>query len=241
MTPAPHTPMDPLAANTISTLGTYNLHQDAPSRICHKERPPDIFCATPNTSLYPIEPTLPDLPPVFDLPTPTTRYDSGFQASHESYSPYRQFDREGLNHTRPLYSLVGAWEIGPDLTCSRLEATSDATQDDNDVVEVQQENIESAVDTNARPLPMQDAAKPASQKKRYSEVVCKTCGQGFAGQYGPGNLKRHVLQMHSITSRRGYSCRVCKKFYNRSDALRCHEQQKHPGLAKRPKPRIRYR
>ena len=61
----------------------------------------------------------------------------------------------------------------------------------------------------------------------YLPVKCEQCSKVYTGQYGLGNMRRHVSLTHVGKS---YECRGCEKSYKRSDARRGHERKKHPNL-----------
>lgn len=56
--------------------------------------------------------------------------------------------------------------------------------------------------------------------------------------YGKGNLARHVRDKHgAVKSTNGKVCRVCYREYNRADAKKKHEWEKHHLEDARPKKR----
>lgn len=67
----------------------------------------------------------------------------------------------------------------------------------------------------------------ATVERQFPVVDCGQCEKRFTGQYALGNMKRHAKQMHPLKPRRDNNCRVCKKSYKRSDALRTHERKVH--------------
>lgn len=70
-------------------------------------------------------------------------------------------------------------------------------------------------------------ASPAP-KKTYPSIKCECCGKLFTGQYARGNMRRHASQKNPLKPRRDSSCHICKKTFNRSDAVRPHERRAHP-------------
>lgn len=59
-----------------------------------------------------------------------------------------------------------------------------------------------------------------------------------AFRYRKGNLKRHVRVFHSQElSTAGKTCRICQKLFQRPDATRKHEWDKHKVLSAKPKKR----
>lgn len=78
------------------------------------------------------------------------------------------------------------------------------------------------------------------QQPHLTPAVCQYCGKVFTGKYGPGNCKRHVQQTHeTIFDRVKKMCKVCKKTYNRTDAMRKHAWKKHRLEEFRPNKRRR--
>ncbi|PSN72828.1 hypothetical protein BS50DRAFT_170155 [Corynespora cassiicola Philippines] len=70
-----------------------------------------------------------------------------------------------------------------------------------------------------------------------AEGRCGECGKKFKGNYWPGNLKRHIKQMHLAKGLATIICRPCNKFYRRGDALRKHKWKIHGLLNCKPKKR----
>ncbi|KAG9186914.1 hypothetical protein G6011_10022 [Alternaria panax] len=69
---------------------------------------------------------------------------------------------------------------------------------------------------------------------------CDQCDRTFSGKYGKGNLRRHIIAFHNPQAVvLGGECRVCKKAYNRADATRKHEWEKHHILDAKPRKRAK--
>lgn len=138
---------------------------------------------------------------------------------------------------RRIKELLGTWEMIGDSTWARNNGHESADDD----VGVELNHAEPSFGYENRLLPSYyEEPVPAdlvtetnyAVKKEYPLVNCDVCGEQYTGQYGPGNLKRHVNQKHALRPRIDYSCRVCKRSYKRSDALRHHERQKHSSSIK---------
>lgn len=86
-----------------------------------------------------------------------------------------------------------------------------------------------------------DTHPPATNpRQHYPPSVCQHCEKVFTGKYGPGNCKRHTQQTHgTVLDRVRTVCRVCKKQYNRADAMRKHAWKKHRLEEFRPNKRRR--
>lgn len=79
---------------------------------------------------------------------------------------------------------------------------------------------------------------PTNPLRRYPPSACQQCEKVFTGKFGPGNLRRHVLQTHgSVLDRARHMCQECLKTYNRADALRKHSWKKHRQEDARPNKR----
>lgn len=59
---------------------------------------------------------------------------------------------------------------------------------------------------------------------RWHPSHCPLCNRVFKGQYGRGNMNRHMKHKHQSTPE--ITCRVCKKTYQRTDALHKHKKEK---------------
>lgn len=70
---------------------------------------------------------------------------------------------------------------------------------------------------------------PRSGKDRcldqWKDAPCLQCCKVFTGQYGRGNLARHVRHKHQAIPE--IICSFCEKTYKRTDALRKHVKERH--------------
>ena len=134
-------------------------------------------------------------------------------------------------------TLTGTWQMNDDFTwtlCDEDVSTLDASDDTGCAfgpatpTRYQEDDFMNALndlDNIAPHIRIESATK-----EKYPLVQCEQCGKAYTGRYGTGNMQRHVRLKHASELQKEYICIVCKKAFNRSDALLNHERQKHPTL-----------
>ncbi|XPS74841.1 hypothetical protein M3J09_006956 [Ascochyta lentis] len=144
---------------------------------------------------------------------------------------------------RRVKALVGTWESVDDSTWARLD--EDGSIPDADVKVASTSNLNHTgsspddelayaarndhANDKAIVSPLEASSAMKKEKKKWLPVKCKYCNLEFTGEYGAGNMTRHVNNTckKAPNLQKTHDCRICKKSYNRSDALRNHNLQEH--------------
>ncbi|KAJ4359042.1 hypothetical protein N0V95_002504 [Ascochyta clinopodiicola] len=140
-----------------------------------------------------------------------------------------------------IEALLGTWELTGDSIWTRLDedisgpdtGCKDASASHFNQVEsppTQEYTYALNRHTDEESNVSQSEASSTTQKE-WPAVQCKHCNALYTGQYGAGNLTRHVNNTctKALKLRKTHDCGICKNSYKRSDALRNHERRTHPN------------
>ncbi|UPX11068.1 uncharacterized protein EKO05_0001692 [Ascochyta rabiei] len=142
---------------------------------------------------------------------------------------------------RKIKALLGTWELAGDSTWTRLDEHGSMPDAEVGIVYTSHLSyVESSPDqdgTYARnrhtdeSLNVSQADASSANQKEWPPVQCEHCKAVYTGQYGAGNMKRHVNNTckEAPYLQKTHDCGICKNSYNRSDALRNHERRIHPN------------